>query len=264
MKRVTGNKGIITGMLSVLVFFSACTGGKSLKVYDLRCEYLTNPLGIDVVTPRFSWKLHDATHTRGQGQTAYHILVATTPGKLKSGEADVWDSGIISTEQSQLVSYGGPPLRSGTDYFWKVRVYDVFNQLSGWSEPARFSMGLLNRADWKGKWIKHPSAAPEKHVWFRKKISLSEPVETAFVYIASVGYHELYVNGRKADSRVLAPAVSRIDQRIWYVTYDIAPLLRKGDNVIAVWYAAGWSRNNFFAPLVEQALLVQMEGKTKK
>ncbi|MDR0541610.1 MAG: family 78 glycoside hydrolase catalytic domain [Dysgonamonadaceae bacterium] len=247
-----------------LAVLSNVRNSTTLQIYDLRCEHLVNPLGIDAETPRFSWKLRDAAFIRGQRQTAYRILVATTPAQLKKGKADVWDSGIVLSEQSRLVDYGGKALKPGNGYYWKVQVYDGNGKPSGWSETARFSMGLLNRSDWKGKWIKHPSALPEKHIWFRKTLVLNEQAATAFAYIASAGYHELYVNGKKAGNSVLAPSVSRLDKRILYVTYDIAPLLKKGDNVIAIWYAAGWSRNNYFESLVNQALLVQAAGTTKK
>jgi alpha-L-rhamnosidase len=135
-------------------------------------------------------------------------------------------------------------------------------RVSAWSRTGRFSVGLLDEADWDGQWIKHPTAAPERHIWFRKEVNIERKPGTAFAFVASQGYHELYVNGRKADCRVLAPAVSRNDRRVLYVTYDIAPLLSEGRNVIAVWYGAGWTRNNYFAPLVNQALLIRVSGDT--
>jgi alpha-L-rhamnosidase len=248
---------------------------QNISVSDLTCEYLVNPLGIDVDTPRFGWKISDLTNLRGQHQTAYHILVATTPDKLNNDNADIWDSGVVASEQSNPVSYNGHKLQSGGNYYWKVKVYDRNNQSSAWSQIARFSMGLLNPDDWKGDWIKHPTATPEKHIWFRKILTLDTQAASAFVYVASVGYHELYVNGQKADERVLAPALTRIDKRVLYVTYDIASLLKKGDNVIALWYGPGWSRNDSFAattsqirdsfsPWVDQTVLLQLNGKTVK
>jgi len=121
-------------------------------------------------------------------------------------------------------------------------------------------MGLLERTDWTGPWIKHPSAAEEKHIWFRKTIFLRECPAAAFIFVASVGYHELYINGRKADSRVLAPSLSRLDKRVLYVTYDITSALQAGDNCIAIWTAAGWSRYEFFQ--TQAALRVQLNMKT--
>jgi alpha-L-rhamnosidase len=250
-------------LLSFPIFFSACGQKGDILVSDLRCEYLTDPLGIDVEKPRFSWKLFDADHTRGLHQTAYRIMVASAPGKLESGNADVWDSGTVASGQSHLVPYGGPKLQSGADCYWKVIVSTSLST-EGTSPTARFSMGLLSRSDWKGEWINHPAASPEKHIWFRKKMTLNDRASTAFVHIASAGYHELYVNGRKVDERVLAPAITRLDKRVMYVTYDIASLLKKGDNTVALWYAPGWSRYKFFAPAVNQAVLLQLNGKTEK
>jgi alpha-L-rhamnosidase len=245
-----------------LILFSACESKNEIGIYGLQCEYLTDPLGIDVETPRFSWKITDISNTRGRRQTAYRILVAGTPDKLKNNDADIWDSEIVVSGQSHLVPYSGPKLQSGTDYYWKVFAYtDSITEAV--SPVARFSMGLLNHSDWKGDWIKHPSAASKKQIWFRKPLTLDNKASSAFIYVATNGYHELYVNGSKVDDRVLAPAISRIDKRILYVTYDIAPLLRKGDNIIALWYGPGWSLNDYFAPLVVPAALLQLDGKTK-
>jgi alpha-L-rhamnosidase len=242
-------------------FLNACDSGDKIRVYDLRCEYLVDPLGIDTEVPRFSWKV--SAPDREQCQTAYRILVASSPDKLKRDEADVWDSDIVTSNSSQLIPCEGK-LVSGAEYYWKALVYGRENNVSGWSDVARFSMGLLNRDDWKGQWIKHPEAAPERHTWFRKKLKLDGSVASAFVHVASTGYHELYINGSKVDRRILAPALARLDKRVLYVTYDIAPMLDKGDNIIALWYGPGWSRYNFFAPQVDQAFLLQLDGKTEK
>ncbi len=107
------------------------------------------------------------------------------------------------------------------------------------------------------------SALPaEQHLWFRKGLKLSAPAKTAFLHVASCGYHELYVNGKKADDRFLAPAQSRLDKRVLYVTYDIAGLLQEGDNVIAFWTGPGWSRYDNFKTY--QALRAQLGGTDTK
>jgi alpha-L-rhamnosidase len=232
-------------------------------VSDLQCEHLTDPLGIDVETPRFSWKIDDPANIRGQRQTAYRILVASHPDKLNRNKADIWDSGIIRySQESQLIAYGGAKLQSGSDYYWKVIVYDRNRRASDWSHIARFSTGLFNRTDWKGQWIKHPTAQAKQHTWFRKHLTVTDHASSAFMYVASTGYHELYVNGHKVDERVLAPVLARIDKRVLYVTYDVSSFLKKGDNVIALWFAPGWSHYSSFTSAVDQALLVQLNGKT--
>jgi alpha-L-rhamnosidase len=232
-------------------------------VYDLRCEHLVNPLGIDVETPRFSWKISDPSSYRGRRQTAYRILVASSPEKLLCDEADIWDSKMVASASAHLIPFDGDKLVSDRDCYWKVMCYDDKNRASNWSDIARFSMGLLKRSDWKGLWIKHPEAASDRHIWFRRKLEVEDNVSSAFVHIASIGYHELYVNGKKVDERLLAPALARLDKRVLYMTYDIASMLKTGNNVIALWYGPGWSRYNFFAPRIDQAFLFQLNGETE-
>ncbi|HLI33590.1 MAG TPA: alpha-L-rhamnosidase, partial [Terriglobia bacterium] len=83
--------------------------------FDLRCEYLTNPVGIDVRQPRFSWVLQDSD--RGELQSAYQILVATSPQRLARDEGDQWDSGKVTSDNSIQVVYAGKPLASDHVYY---------------------------------------------------------------------------------------------------------------------------------------------------
>ena len=76
---------------------------------ELRVDNLKNPLGIDDTTPNFSWQLRDAE--RGAKQTAYEVLVASSPELLAQGKADVWNSGRVASGQSLNVRYGGPALK---------------------------------------------------------------------------------------------------------------------------------------------------------
>src|SRR5262245_51535643 len=115
-------------------------GESLLAVEGLRCEYLADPLGIDVVQPRLSWAL--AAGPRGRQQSAYRVLVASAPELLEQERGDRWDSGRVSSEQSTFVVYEGRPLTSGQRCYWKVRVWDREGKASSWSAPARWSMGL--------------------------------------------------------------------------------------------------------------------------
>ena len=246
-----------TFSLSLFFVFSVRA---AVTVSGLQCEYLTTPLGIDVQTPRFTWKLSAADHVRGQKQTAYQVLVAGSPALLEAGSGDLWDSGKVASSQSALVPFAGNRLASGQDCFWKVRVFDEDGKPSAWSATARFSMGLLDPTNWTGPWIRHPAARAEEHIWFRKIFTLPGKAASAFIYVASVGYHELYVNGQKVDARVLASALTRLDKRVLYVTYDIAHLLQTGSNCVAIWTGPGWSRYEYFK--LPPALRVQLNAKT--
>src|SRR5438477_12050242 len=104
------------------------------QITDLRCEFTTNPLGIETPHPRFSWVLnHDE---RGQSQTAYQILVAATLGQLEAGIGNLWDSGKALTGDLPLVEYAGSDLASRQRAYWKVRAWDTQDQPGAFSDPA--------------------------------------------------------------------------------------------------------------------------------
>ncbi len=229
-------------------------GGQScsVTVTDLRCEYLKDPLGIDVSQPRLSWKLAAVDpQARGQRQTAFQVLVASTKDLLDKDQADLWDSGMPSLNQSVHVVCTGRPLGPGTECFWKVRVKDENGVLSAWSQPAHWTMGLLEKSDWMGKWIgtdelftRARGSAPDNQVpdpWLRKTFELKAKPERATVYVASVGYHELYVNGKRIGDAVLSPAATNHRKRARYVTYEVADQLQEGKNVLALWLGVSWS-----------------------
>lgn len=129
----------------------ACAAEPSLNMSDLRCEYRVNPVGLDLACPRMSWVL--ISEQRGQQQTAYQILVASSPETLARDRGDLWDSGKVGSSQSAQVSYGGKPLTSRLRAWWKVRAWDRAGKPSAWSRPAYWEMGLLSRSDWQARWI---------------------------------------------------------------------------------------------------------------
>lgn len=211
----------------------------TIRIEGLRCEYLSDPLGIDAAQPRFSWRLIDPDQTRGQKQSAWQMVVSAKDG---NETRVLWDSGKVESEESVNNVYAGETLRSNQAAHWKVRVWDKDGNPSAWSQDARFSMGLLAPADWKGKWIRQADADEVKHIWYRKNFDLKVVPQQAFAHVCSIGYHELYVNGQRIGTQVLAPAVTNLEKRAFYVTYDIAPHLQTGDNVIALWNGPGWAR----------------------
>ncbi|MGA2177313.1 MAG: family 78 glycoside hydrolase catalytic domain [Verrucomicrobiota bacterium] len=122
-----------------------------LVPYSLRCEYQVDPLGIDESAPRLSWRLRSSR--RAERQTAWQILVASTARNLDGNQGDLWDSGRVDGAETIGAVYGGSRLVSGEVCHWKVRVWDAEGKVSAWSEPALWSMGLLQPADWRGCWI---------------------------------------------------------------------------------------------------------------
>ncbi|MBN2507811.1 MAG: family 78 glycoside hydrolase catalytic domain [Verrucomicrobia bacterium] len=126
----------------------------ALDPVRLRCEYLDTPLAVQSPQPRLSWIVESSE--RGQVQTAYRILAASTRGQLEAGGGDLWDSSRVPSAQSVHVAYGGTVLRSRQPVFWKVRVWDRDGRPSRWSRPAFWRMGLLQPEDWQAQWIATP------------------------------------------------------------------------------------------------------------
>src|SRR5512136_1697946 len=112
----------------------------------LSCEYLSNPLGVDVRRPRLSWKAGAAQ--RGARQTAYQIRVAETPAILEAASAGpaedglLWDTGRVLSDTAVHLPYAGTALQPGQRCYWHVRVWDERGTVSGWSEMAFWEMGL--------------------------------------------------------------------------------------------------------------------------
>jgi alpha-L-rhamnosidase len=224
-------------LLSICLLASCNRSG--LELYDLRCENRVDPQGIDSAQPRFSWKIR--SDAKGEHQTAFRILVATSEKLLAEGRADLWDSGLTSSDQSVLVTYGGQPLTSGMPVVWKVQVVGKNGQPSHWSKTASFTVGLLKADDWRGDYIGFPSDAGDPQCPLLRKIfEIDRKPSCALLHINSLGYHEVYVNGVDAGNEPLSPAVSQFDKRSLARTVDITDLLRAGRNEIVIWIARGW------------------------
>ena len=143
-------RALITAFLLALAFVGN-SATPPLAPAELRCEYRTAPLGLDVAQPRLSWV--NTSAERGARQTAYQILVASTPELLAKDQADLWDSGKVVSDQQNQIEYQGKPLTSGMACSWKVQVWDQDGKRGAWSQAASWTMGLLQPTDWQAQWI---------------------------------------------------------------------------------------------------------------
>ena len=219
-------------------------GQPSMMVIQLKTEHLVEPIGVERLHPRFRWQMESTE--RGRLQTAYQILVASSLNQLEADKADKWDSGKVISDNSVEVIYGGSDLSSGERCYWKVRVWDQSGKPTVYSSPSFFEMGLLKASDWNGKWIaaKKGISSPI----FRREIDLNGSVRRARVYIAGVGYYELYINGKRVGDRVLEPAHTyynndqpfHLDSRVLYAAYDVTSYLQPGKNALGVMLGNGW------------------------
>ena len=232
--------------LIIAFLITALISNAQITVTNLRCEMLKNPLGIDAAQPRFSWQLE--SKQQNIVQTTFQIIVSSSEQKLKVNDGDIWNSGIVNSDKSLLISFKGAPLKSATTYFWKVNV--VTNKgVAKQTEKAFFSTGLLNASDlptgqagWKAKWIGYDKASEWDSIsqwsrlsarYLRKEFTNASPVKRATVYISGLGMYELYNNGKKIGDQVLAPNPTDYRKSFFYNTHDVTAQIKKGNNAIA-------------------------------
>jgi alpha-L-rhamnosidase len=202
----------------------------------LRLEYIEEPRGIDVVQPRFTWALSHGT--RGEGQTAYQILVTKS---FKRGST-VWDSGKVMSPKSQNIKYSGTTaLEADTSYTWKVKFWDRQGVESAYSSPSTFTTGLWTTADWKGaKWIGVNAQAPGTQM--RVAFNTTKPILRATAYVVGLGYYKMEVNGVKVTSHELGPFLT-FEKRVYYDSLDVTEALESnpdGSHVLGVMLGNGW------------------------
>ncbi|HZH35818.1 MAG TPA: alpha-L-rhamnosidase N-terminal domain-containing protein, partial [Flavisolibacter sp.] len=213
------------------------------KVERLLCENRTNPVGLDISQPRFSWQL--ASDKRGVMQSAYEIRVAGDAASLQTGKSLVWNSGKISSDQSVYVPYQGSALESGKKYYWQVRVWDNAGKASAWSPSAYWQTAFLQADDWKARWITVGFAEDtvlRPSPLFRKTFPVAKKVQSATAFITSLGMYEAFINGKRVGDAYLTPGWTSYNKRLQYQVYDVTPMLQSGNNAIGVALGNGWYR----------------------
>lgn len=231
----------------------------SIRAVDLRCEYAADPI-IDIAAPRLSWINSNLSQARGVEQTAYRVRVATSP---EGFDNPVWDSGKVLSKESAFVEYRGSKLLSRTSYWWQVMVWDEKGRASEWSDTAHWHMGILSADEWKGKWIGAPWQGEESYdvmgsmeflpaPLLRKEFKIEKPIKQARYYGTGLGYHELYINGKRVGEDYFSPNQTNYDRRpnlvnrgivvadpfeeytVMYLSHDLKELLSEGENAIGV------------------------------
>ncbi|SFQ34796.1 family 78 glycoside hydrolase catalytic domain [Caldicoprobacter faecalis] len=213
-----------------------------LEVYNLRCEYKDNPIGIDVKNPRISWVIK--SDERNVLQASYQIQVSTDD-KFK---CIVWDTGKVDSDESIHVEYKGESLKSRTRYYYRVRVWDQRGRASNWSETAFWEMGLLEPDEWIASWItpniEDGSPNSQACPLMRKAFEVKGEVKSARVYVTSLGLYELHLNGKRVGDFFFTPGWTSYNKRLQYQTYDVTEMLKEGQNAIGVILGNGWYKGN--------------------
>ncbi|MDR1455201.1 MAG: glycoside hydrolase family 78 protein, partial [Tannerella sp.] len=223
------------GLLAVCIsLLGACTS-PTLSVGDMRCEYQTRPVGIEVSSPRFSWSL--AAEERGVYQTAYRIIVSDNLADVRNRRGNCWDSGLQESGNTIQVAFEGEALRSNRSYYW--RVCSAVNDRTVWSEPAFFHTGLLGGDEWTAPWIGTEEELAEASPLLRNTFDVTKKVREAYAWITAAGFYELYLNGQKVGNDRLHPAITDSRKTFLYSIHDVTALLRKGENALGVMLGNG-------------------------
>ncbi len=210
-----------------------------LEIYDLKTEHLKNPIGIDSLTPRFSWKLK--SNHQDVIQTTYQLIVSKD---LEFSNVH-WKSGVIESSDSVCVEYGGPKLQAKTKYFWKVLISTKEEKVE--SIPAFFEIGMLSVSDWHSKWIEpvKEKEDPDEYQpvsYLRKTFLVEKEIKKARIYQTAHGLYEFWINGEKGTTDIFKPGFTSYYHRLQYQVYDITELINQGNNVWAVALGDGWWR----------------------
>jgi alpha-L-rhamnosidase len=223
----------------------------TIWVDGLSCAQKKAPINLDMTKPELGWQIKAGEQLKNVWQTAYQIQVASNKNNLLAGNADLWESKKVLSDQQLHINYEGKALRSFQKVYWRVRVWTTEGR-SDWSPVASWRMGMLLPSDRKGRWIgwdqpflwdsvrKFPVLSAR---YLRKEFTETKGVKSAVAYISGLGLYELHINGKKAGDAVLAPAPTDYTKTVLYNAIDVTSLLKQGQNAIGVVLGSG----RFFA-----------------
>lgn len=247
--------GLAGGAVLLPLTASAAAPDVGLAAHALRVEWLTDPVGIDTLRPRFRWLLNAAEGARNVTAAAVRVIVSSSPEKLAARVGDVWDSGARKGNLFDLQPAKALPLVSHTPYWWAVEIAAP-SSARRWSAPGRFVTGILDAKEWRGRWIMAKPEAPRgNHVrgvskeladpaqtalpLLRKGFELKRQPKRAVVSVSGLGHFELTVNGKPVTASVLNPGWTAYDRTALYTTYEVEGLLQPGANMLGVMLGGG-------------------------
>ena len=243
---------------ALCILLAGCNTSKSsIKPTSLTTEFQSDAF-TDAYSPRFSWI--NVSGKNGAAQSSFRIRVFKDPSKP---EKVYWDSGIVISPESVLITYKGKQLTSCTDYYWQVMVRDEKGDPTEWSEPCHFHTGIMTPSTWKAQWIGAPWQGEESYDYdrsedvqpapiLRKEFEVTKPIKSARFYGTGLGYFELYLNGAKAGDEYLVPNQTnygyreKLEERlipvpdpfngysVAYVSYDLTDKIVQGTNAVGV------------------------------
>ncbi len=268
-------------LLTICLSLASCNDKLNICIINPNVEQQFHSQALATAQPRFSWQ-YETTESNVVQQN-YHIIVATTAENAQKGIGDLWDSGMVPSNQMLYIPYAGKELKSRDKAYWKVIATlknDKDAKAKVESEVKSFEISLLNQEDWQAKWIGHEFGDDvlEGHTrlaarYLRKDFTLSDEVGEAKLYVSGMGVYSAYLNGTEvAPEELLKPTLSWYSKRVYFNTYDVTEMLNNGDNAIGIILEGGrytsirynsanpnWDDSNHVFGFGTPRLLLQLE-----
>jgi alpha-L-rhamnosidase len=229
--------------LFAFIGLASCNNTMDVSITNPNVEQQFHEQALATAQPRFSWNYETAENEVVQKN--YYIIVASTAENAQNGVGDLWDSGVVPSNQMLYIPYEGKELQSRDKAFWKVITTVTTKggkKTKVESEVKSFEISLLKQDDWQAKWIGHEfeDDVLVGHTrlaarYLRKDFALKGEVADARLYVSGMGVYSAYLNGTEvAPEELLKPTLSWYSSRVYFNTYDVTEMLQQGDNAMGI------------------------------
>jgi alpha-L-rhamnosidase len=144
---------------------------------------------------------------------------------------------VVQYEDGSMQSWA-----SGLD--WKTSLHPVagwtnanFDE-SGWKSAIQWSESMAGVAMGDDP-LGEPWPADSVKA-LRRSFQNTGPVRSARLYVTSLGYYQMFLNGKRVGDEELTPGWTDYRERVEYQTYDVTVNVTAGVNVLAALLAPGW------------------------
>ncbi len=222
-----------------LLFIPYILLSQMILIDRMEVNELNSPIGLDDQNPNFSWKINCDCYDLKQ--THYQIKVSTD--KFDSEKNLIWNSGKIESSNSIRIKYNGSSLKYDTNYYWQITIWTNKNNSLIKSNISSWSTGLMEKRNWKKKWIavedKDNTKKNSNSPYFINDFVIKKKIKKANLYITSKGMYEAYINGNKVGDFFLTPGWTSYNNRIQYQSFDVKNLINKY-NRLGIIVGKGW------------------------
>ena len=204
-----------------------------MRITNLLTNHFTNPLGMNIGVPCFSWVVE------AEGETAVETRVeVAADGDFATV---LYDSGFDAGIDNIAFYADELEMKPRTRYYWRVSV--KMNSEVAASEAAWFETAKMDEP-WVGEWIS-PEFADDWHPILSASFTPEKEVVSARAYVCGLGLYEFSLNGSKVGDEQLAPGICAYDKWIPYQTLDLTADIKQGVNSIEIELGNGWYKGRY-------------------